>query len=86
MAASRKKGDYSVLSEINTEEEWDSLCQRKVSDILLFHRGYRVIVSVTVDFFSIKQKCVLYLILWYSNLIFLDQESKLGLPEVRKER
>ncbi len=60
MAASRKKGDYSVLSEINTEEEWDSLCQRKVSDILLFHRGYRVIVSVTVDFFSIKQKCVLF--------------------------
>ena len=29
--ANRKKGDYSVLSEINTEEEWLTLLERKVS-------------------------------------------------------
>ena len=28
--ANRKKGDYSVLSEINTEEEWLTLLERKV--------------------------------------------------------
>jgi len=27
--ANRKKGDYSVLSEINTEEEWLTLLERK---------------------------------------------------------
>ena len=31
MAGSRKKGDYSVLAEINTEEDWDNLCTREVS-------------------------------------------------------
>ena len=31
--ANRKKGDYSVLSEINTEEEWLNLLERKVSAI-----------------------------------------------------
>ena len=31
--ANRKKGDYSVLSEINTEEEWLNLLERKVSSI-----------------------------------------------------
>ena len=30
MAGARKKGDYSVLAEINTEEEWDNLCTRQV--------------------------------------------------------
>ena len=30
--ANRKKGDYSVLSEINTEEEWLTLLERKVRD------------------------------------------------------
>ena len=30
--ANRKKGDYSVLSEINTEEEWMNLMERKVSE------------------------------------------------------
>ena len=30
MAGNRKKGDYSVLSEVNTEEEWNSLLERKV--------------------------------------------------------
>ena len=31
MAGNRKKGDYSVLSEVNTEEEWNALLERKVS-------------------------------------------------------
>ena len=31
MAGNRKKGDYSVLSEINTEEEWITLLERNVS-------------------------------------------------------
>ena len=30
MAATRKKGDYSVLSEVNTEEEWVALLERQV--------------------------------------------------------
>ena len=34
MAGSRKKGDYSVLAEINTEEDWDNLCSREVSCLL----------------------------------------------------
>ena len=34
MAGSRKKGDYSVLAEINTEEDWDNLCTREVSRLL----------------------------------------------------
>ena len=34
--ANRKKGDYSVLSEINTEEEWLNLLERKVSSIKTF--------------------------------------------------
>ena len=32
MAGNRKKGDYSVLSEINTEEEWITLLERNVSN------------------------------------------------------
>jgi len=53
MAATRKKGDYSVLSEINTEDEWQALCLRKVSGkisyilclikvLLFFHSIHRV--------------------------------------------
>ena len=34
MAGNRKKGDYSVLSEINTEEEWITLLERNVSNNL----------------------------------------------------
>ena len=26
----KKKGEYSVLSEVNTEEEWLSLCEKEV--------------------------------------------------------
>lgn len=33
MASNRKKGDYSVLSEVNTEEEWINLLERKVNAI-----------------------------------------------------
>ena len=32
MAGARKKGDYSVLAEINTEEDWDTLCGRQVNN------------------------------------------------------
>ena len=35
MASNRKKGDYSVLSEVNTEEEWNTLLERKVSMLSL---------------------------------------------------
>ncbi len=27
---SKKKGEYSVMSEVNTEEEWLSLCDKEV--------------------------------------------------------
>ena len=32
MAGARKKGDYSVLAEVNTEEDWDNLCTRQVNN------------------------------------------------------
>jgi hypothetical protein len=56
MAASRKKGDYSVLSEINTEEEWDALCQRKASqhfDILSLDITTFSITTLSITTFSI---------------------------------
>ena len=53
--ANRKKGDYSVLSEINTEEEWLNLLERKVSSIKisdLITNAFFKLQRVTVDWMN----------------------------------
>ena len=30
----KKKGEYSVLSEVNTEDEWLQLCKKEASETL----------------------------------------------------
>ena len=52
MAGSRKKGDYSVLAEINTEEDWDNLCSREVSNS---SNGIFKLSSYQSKCFSLKQ-------------------------------
>ena len=40
----KKKGEYSVLSEVNTEDEWLQLCKKEVSGARgLFKRSSRLI-------------------------------------------
>ena len=53
--ANRKKGDYSVLSEINTEEEWMNLMERKVSVVIFAFKSVHIECKMVL-FYTIWEK------------------------------